>query len=349
MTITQASGIRHNRLVMEALEAQAELADWLTTEPGGDCLEFVIKGDENRQQKDPDGTIYKEICWGLKLMTAKAPSYAVEENVFRVLQSAAKTIQPEPFHLGDLPGDSGFVWLPKPLPITDHTGYTQHIRAYGWLSWFKTRGGDAVGFPLVHSDLELIRSETGTSDSGVLISMWSDRDLTPYTLAIQERGVLKLPKMLPVGLFALRFGGKHFHAWTLDGDKEREWNPNTNIMHKQMAWVRSFFAFVQQQVVITGRPAIPRAVRRRVAPKHQTLLDAIRVVTLRRPKNLPSGATHDEGDQPWYSHRFTVAGHWRQQWYPSIKDHKQIWIWPFVKGSDDLPFMDKKVVYKVAR
>jgi hypothetical protein len=75
----------------------------------------------------------------------------------------------------------------------------------------------------------------------------------------------------------------------------------------------------------------------------------IRVVQLRRSM---SGQTHhDEGSKniEW-SCRWLVAGHWRNQWYPSINNHRPVYIAPYVKGPEDqLLKKPTKSIYAVVR
>lgn len=59
------------------------------------------------------------------------------------------------------------------------------------------------------------------------------------------------------------------------------------------------------------------------------------VVRLRRPRSAPSD---EERDVNW-AHRWIVSGHWRNQWFPSLKTHRQVWIGSYVKGPEDKPLL----------
>ena len=48
------------------------------------------------------------------------------------------------------------------------------------------------------------------------------------------------------------------------------------------------------------------------------------------------------------SSRWSVRGHWRNQWYPSEKNHHRVWITEHHAGRDDAPVKGRDVVY-VAR
>lgn len=76
-----------------------------------------------------------------------------------------------------------------------------------------------------------------------------------------------------------------------------------------------------------------RAERRRC--KHDGFgCSDIRVVRLRHSQR----STGTAGGGREYSCRWRVAGHWRQQWYPSVEDHRPIWIMDHIKGPEDKPF-----------
>jgi hypothetical protein len=60
------------------------------------------------------------------------------------------------------------------------------------------------------------------------------------------------------------------------------------------------------------------------------------VIRLRRPKAKPEG----ERTVDW-SHRWLVRGFWRNQWFPSLGIHRQLWISDYIKGPEDKPLRIK--------
>lgn len=72
----------------------------------------------------------------------------------------------------------------------------------------------------------------------------------------------------------------------------------------------------------------------------------VTVVSLRVPENRLSSS--DKNPIDW-DHRWPVLGHWRNQWYASIQDHKLIWIVPYIKGPPDKPLVIKHRVFKLIR
>jgi hypothetical protein len=103
------------------------------------------------------------------------------------------------------------------------------------------------------------------------------------------------------------------------------------------------------QVVKTVTRA-PRPARRD-AKRHGVDHDHVVVVTLRKVKAITSGGdvVEDESDGSYYSVQFPVRGHWRNQWYPSVGQHRQIWIDGFWKGPEDAPVQNSRRVFEVVR
>jgi hypothetical protein len=64
----------------------------------------------------------------------------------------------------------------------------------------------------------------------------------------------------------------------------------------------------------------------------------------RRDEALPDGRPLRE-----YSHRWMVQGHWRNQWYPSMQDHRPKYIPPHIKGPKDKPLVVHDVAYSLDR
>ncbi|WP_426519538.1 translation initiation factor IF-2 N-terminal domain-containing protein [Diaminobutyricibacter sp. McL0618] len=72
--------------------------------------------------------------------------------------------------------------------------------------------------------------------------------------------------------------------------------------------------------------------------------DETQLVYLRRHPQAGhrDGQAADHRDVQWM-----VRGHWRDQWYPSVKDHKRIWIDQHLAGSTDGPVVSRRRVYVI--
>jgi hypothetical protein len=84
-------------------------------------------------------------------------------------------------------------------------------------------------------------------------------------------------------------------------------------------------------------PARKRAERhaRRRAARGGIRHSDVTVIRLRRE----SARYRRESAPVDWDHRWIVRGHWRNQWHPSLKSHRQKYIAPYVKGPDDRPLI----------
>lgn len=72
---------------------------------------------------------------------------------------------------------------------------------------------------------------------------------------------------------------------------------------------------------------------------------SLNVVALRSSVREAVEVEHGEG--PHWKQRWLVRGHYRAQWFPSLKAHKVIWIAPYLKGPDGAPLATQQ--YAVVR
>lgn len=106
----------------------------------------------------------------------------------------------------------------------------------------------------------------------------------------------------------------------------------------------SSLLFLQQQL-LESRVGLPgRALQRRLKRNGTSQNNAqVKVITLRRPHHTSSKYNEEEDRKhvEW-SCQWLVKGFWRSQYYASDKSHRNIWIFPYIKGPDDKPFQPKK-------
>jgi hypothetical protein len=107
-----------------------------------------------------------------------------------------------------------------------------------------------------------------------------------------------------------------------------------------------------QKVVHLDSERPPRHMRRRGSRVMPETGDVV-VIRLRREYH-PEGSEDaaavraQEGDEPWYNHRFLVRGHWRRQ--PcgvGRSETKLIWIAPHIRGPEDRPLILKSKIYSL--
>lgn len=109
-------------------------------------------------------------------------------------------------------------------------------------------------------------------------------------------------------------------------------------MREGFRWLQVLWRLAAQEVVIAGRQQVSRPVWRR--KNNWREIKTVQVLTLRRASRGPHLEVPPPHGVEW-SHRWAVRGHWRNQWYPKLQRHCQIWIEPHIKGPEDKPYVDK--------
>lgn len=79
---------------------------------------------------------------------------------------------------------------------------------------------------------------------------------------------------------------------------------------------------------------IERHTRKRIKNAYRSYY----LVTLRKRESNNNDSPLGESN---FSCRWVVSGHFRRQYYPSIENHKLIFISPFIKGPDNMPLKEK--------
>lgn len=122
----------------------------------------------------------------------------------------------------------------------------------------------------------------------------------------------------------------------------------TLSVHAGTKWLKAFWLFVQQRLLVESRERPDRKTAKRLAKLPELPTEDVRVIQLRRQAFSGGGSDGEAMPVDW-SHRWIVGGHWRKQYLPSTNDHRLTWIAPYVKGPDDKPLVVKKNVFSVVR
>lgn len=244
----------------------------------------------------------------------------VSDEMFDVAEAASLTFQPEPLAETDLITPNGFVLLPRPIITPDIHGKPIAYRAFSWMP-AQSEDSDVTG---IHISAYTYFDDFQDDGYGPeLMAMLDKYPARERDRIIQERFRWNLLFMTP-WVFGRDLPDHHF-----DEKADGYW------------WVKvqSMFRLMMQHITTRDETMIPRASRRRWAKAAPDFTKTkVTVVKLRRPKHKPTG---EERDIEW-THRWIVGGHWRNQWFPSLEAHRQIWISDYVKGPDDKPLVIRK-------
>lgn len=119
----------------------------------------------------------------------------------------------------------------------------------------------------------------------------------------------------------------------------------TQLISHHLRFIASSILWTKSKVLTIERVALGRHGLKR-AQKAGLAHHSVRTVTLRAA--IPRQSM-TEGEQREWSCRWSVRGHWRNQFMTKSREHRPQFISPFVKGPDDKPFRAAAIRYSVTR
>lgn len=248
-----------------------------------------------------------------------------------------KAFQPEPLLQEDFFIPNGFVLFPRPMITIDSLGKKMSYRAISWaMAGLEDEEGRYHGINLSFYTHAQDPDDYFTPE---------DQAATGIDLGELTRGSGTLLSL------------SHLTPWPFGQSFDRLISASHRAQHRyeaqdmQKSWsglwieVQALLRLMNQRMTSISDEKAPRETRRR-AKRIDMDESPVKVVKLRRAPSKPTG---DEREVKW-THRWMVDGHWRQQWYPSINDHRQIWISSYVKGPESLELKVKPVkAYELVR
>ena len=301
-----------------ALSAQAEILAMMANPIGGRYADLWLRDRATKYGRGatlPSAMAFESMVDDLLVME---PLYVAAEMHHLVLDAMKTFDAGEPLHETDVLFPAGFAYLPEPFLSLDMAGKETAWRAAAW------RLID------VHLDVEF------ASDNHVQVGMqkclkvhlWSRVDDKDDYTEMWMRGIPEDWGCLHATVLPLTIAHDLKHTRG-EGDDKADWITYLRVLHRLMA----------ERIVKPSRRRTSRPVWREAKRKGMPEIKDVVVVELRR-------VTHKHDREPGeahYSHSFMVRGHWRNQWYPSLRLHRQKWISPYVKGEGD--FIEKERVW----
>lgn len=113
--------------------------------------------------------------------------------------------------------------------------------------------------------------------------------------------------------------------------------------------------FLRQELLSATPTPIERHARKRLGIKPGAKVPEVNIVqlrrTVRRDSNHDGSAASDlEAEATEWNFQWTVRGHIRRQWYPSLGQHLPVFIHPYIKGPEDKPLKPRTTaIYSVTR
>lgn len=287
----------------------------------------------------------------------------VSADMCALVAAAEGSFLPEPLHPYDLPTTRGFLFYAEPFEIFDKHGIGLTARALSWCQSYRAAegveeealvakiaetieaGAPVYGDRFRTTEMDALVADGYLEASGIEITLYSDRD--PYieissrrhagesereydrTMAETKRLTAGVP-ILPIHLAPWHYGQ------SFDGN-EIDVNGEQTGAEQWWRLAQTTFRLMMQKKPRAGYGRPYRAVRREAArlgfpPETEILIVRLRKEENPRPEDSePSGRT--------LTHRHLRTGHWRNQWYPSERIHRQIYIDPTVVGDESLPLL----------
>lgn len=277
-----------------------------------------IRGDED----DPRTSIKNYLSYaGTTLREAEL--HYVSPTFSRLVSAAAPSLPTAPIAAHDLPAPSGIMLFTEP--------------------WFDGRTGRNANWMMMWAPFYDLT--TGVDNAGVLVWLLADAHTKwlrargssyRYNEAIasisEDEVARKLPAYCPVSYFMIPYG----QALGEQLEFAEHGSPLWAVRFLLTTWY-----LMRQRLTMTRTVRPDRASARRIAKTKYVPDQEVRIISLR----TPTGDFEVNAEGHEYHHQWIVRGHWRQQWYPSINDHRPVWIAPHIKGPDGAPLLGGEKVY----
>lgn len=296
-----------------------------------------------------------------QMLTGGSEPMYVDHDVINLLEHALPSFKPEVLHREDIVVPWGFGYLGKTLLMPSSVGTSMApMRAISWAPymqrWIDPNTATEDQLQAIITQLGEVAEgqrfgQTKLVDSpenadGILVAEYVNIDDIDDMKAKSSFTTIARTKLALVHYTRIPFD-KTFDQQVSDADAERGEEYLEKVLemsHYFNSVIQVFFRLMQQRIVVRYPEYAPRASWRRsqrAGLNHRNVL----VVRLRRPSNPPQA----EGGTVDWSHRWIVGGHWRNQWYPSEKVHRQIWISDYEKGPEDKPLVIKERAFNFNR
>jgi hypothetical protein len=320
----------------DAMYAQARLVEWYRTDIGAGYLAGFV--DDMNRKHNPGARLDPRTLAGLHMKSLiEAEPVWVSDDSCELIDHARHSFEPEPVTPSDPFAPCGFALLANPIiindaPVTEKNPFSSPdgkipIRAISWMS---------VHNEDITQGCFWISYYTMIDDEDVDDPRWSGeyREQRAY-----------FARYAPLTVAHIFQWSWWDNPWTdinrldlVDGE-DRE----TTLMRakQQTQLVQTFWRIGSQFVPIKERAPRPlRRDRRRKKLKHE---DDVTVITLRR------GRLYEEHEPTGreLTVRHVVRGYWGKR--HTREGTKQVWVHPYIRGDDSLPFKATTRAWEMTR
>lgn len=355
-----------------SLEWQISLLDWLRTTTSHQAYSQFMGAYGYRHVDDDGGRRDLMGQWlhdQVAQVVETSPTYYVSGDMCEMVRMGAEAIE---IGMGlqetDLPTDKGFLVFDRPMKVYGPAG----VKETGDL----TQGEDvmisaiaweqgSIGQVDEHITGEERYSPGSATVTAQGVKYWLF--MTPHDAAVvynlgMERAGRSRERILesdmrqergPLNLYD--FSGWTFgQAWVeipYGQEQEPGWNGESFKAHPIVNQVRRMllatWRLLGQKIVHTEINFAPRQLRRR-AQRFMPCDGDILIIRLRREFS-PRAQLEELGEsgEVWWTHRWTVRGHWRRPKGSGLDAEKTEWVSPYIKGPAHLPLITKDKIFSL--
>lgn len=232
-------------------------------------------------------------------------AFYVTADMLSVAQAAAPSMPRQELLHGDEPATRGIMLYDGVLPLPAYSSYRPEVIGFLW-----------------NADVQV--APTGAD-------RWREASAVPEGERVP--GV----RIMPITRHP-RHGGKIIVSSLADNPTECAWNETpAHDPWRLTPILLATWTIMQQTLAIRDVERVtPGKAKGKRGPATPQTVVIVRLRKRERGENA-DGAGHEVE----WSHRWLVAGHWRNQWLPSRGMHRQQWIDGYVKGPEDKPLVVK--------
>lgn len=304
--------------------------------------------EENKLMPERSFQTYQDIL-------AKGDTFFMNNHFCQLVDLARRTI-PDDLKFEDdwMVSPNGFMWLeepfeiPKPMMSQDPDVKqldriaSMRIHAIGWervpenyIAYAnknekafiqKTLGAEMI--PGAYQFVCFLNYRAFNPSAGPGFGMWSYFVVNPGSVVIDRI--------------------HRFETNSVESVGSAEYDPGrvTDMLH-EIRWIYTAMHLMSQKLAAKNSQTAQRPTRRRMQKAQAPFVPIVKVITLRRmeQKGVPGPSREVDWQYQW-----PVSGHWRKQFFPSIGEHRLVFIESYVKGPPEKPMKPPQVIiYKAER
>jgi len=282
-------------------------------------------GDLNRidPPREDEGDGWPELALELSHYLPQCPTYFVTADMTAVAKVAGPPLPTENLGEDALPSPTGYMIFDAPVAVVKFADQDLPVSGVTWESFETT----AHSYSLGDDRSACICPEGDEEDYDPACPFVGPMDYVRIAPLCLLKG-----QMIPIGAYEWIFGDAEGleDPFVTCNDA-----PDLDSGKPLIAtWV------LMQQSITQAETTRPDRHQRRMCARQEIPAELV-IVRLRRIEHPTS---HDDDNPVPWSHRWLVGGHWRQQFYPSDRTNRPIWINPYVKGPESKPLVVKEKV-----